>query len=267
MDYAKLKIELQKYDSYDEVDVYFNYLKKLETEKDTKTGDLKNKWFQYFTEKQAADLFRKVNIDGLFIDGDTIILQFKGSVMLSYNYQAYKNKLLNIYPETLFDIQNVHEGDKFAFKKESGKVIYSHEITNPFETDKKIIGCYCIVKNSRGEFIETLNMDDIKKMRAVAKTDFIWKAWEGEMILKSVIKRACKRHFKDLVVNIEKTDNEDYDLEKPLIIEESDELAKATLEAAKNLDELKSQWVKLTPKEQRMPTILALKETLKTTLK
>lgn len=267
MNYENLKKELSSHERQAEIDVYFSYLKKLEVEKDMKTGDLKNKWFQYFTEKQAADLFKKVAIDNLFIDGDTITLQFKGSVMLSYNYQAYKNKLLNIYPETLFDIQNVHEGDIFNFKKESGKVVYSHEITNPFNTDKKIIGCYCIIKNSRGEFIETLNMDDIKKMRAVAKTDFIWKAWEGEMILKSVIKRACKRHFKDLVVNIEKTDNEDYDLEKPLIIEESDENAKTILNAAKTLDELKAQWVKLTPKEQRMPTILSLKETLKTTLK
>ena len=266
MDYDNLKKLLSEHKNKAEVDVYLSYLKKLETEKDSKTQQLKNKWFSYFTDIQAADIFKKVAIDNLYIDGDTITLQFRGSVILNYNYQAYKNKLLNIYPETLFDVQNVYEGDVFSFKKESGKVLYSHEITNPFNENKKIIGCYCIIKNSRGEFIETLNMTDIAKMKAVAKTDTIWKQWESEMILKSVIKRACKRHFKDLVVNIEKTDNENYDLEKPIIIEVEDKKALELLNTSKTLNELKTNWSKLDKKEQALPTVLALKDKLKTEL-
>ena len=64
------------------------------------------------------------------------------------------------------------------------------------------------------------NKDSKKRYRAdvlledyVAKTQAIWNAWEGEMTLKSVIKRACKRHFKDVIVNIEIIDNENYDLD------------------------------------------------------
>jgi len=124
---------------------------------------------------------------------------------------------LNIYPETIFDMQNVNEGDTFSFLKESGKVIYSHKMNDPFATNKKIIGTYCIIKNCRGEFIETLNQDDIKKMRNVANTQAIWDTWEGEMILKSVIKRACKRHFNDIVVNIETLDNDNYEPENVTI--------------------------------------------------
>lgn len=211
MDYEAIKKGLHSHKPA-EVSIYVQYLHKLFTETDQQ-GHTKNKWMAYFTDNQAILLYQNVAKDGLFIDGDTITLQFKGTVLVNYNYQDYKNKLLMIYPESKFDIQNVYEGDSFSFKKESGHVVYTHEINNPFATKKTIIGCYCIIKNQRGEFIETLNMEDIQKMRNVAKTQAIWNAWEGEMILKSVVKRACKRHFKDVIVNIELIDNENYELE------------------------------------------------------
>src|SRR5690606_4123369 len=42
-------------------------------------------------------------------------------------------------------------------------------------------------------------------------TTSIWDAWLSEMVKKSVVKRACKTHFKDLVADIEEIDNENYD--------------------------------------------------------
>ena len=159
-----------------------------------------------------------------FIDGETITLQFKGVVMVSYNYQAYKNKLLKIYPETTFDLQVVHEGDTFTFSKNSGSVNYKHEFGDPFGAQKTIIGCYCIIKNKRGEFIEILNKEEIQKMRNVAKTQKIWNAWEHEMCLKSVLKRASKRHFNDVVANIELIDNDNYNLENVDLEHEIQEL-------------------------------------------
>lgn len=196
-----------------EVDIYTKYLNKLKIETN-KQGQLKNAWFKYFTEDQAIGLFNKVSLDNLFIDGETITLTFKGSVIVTYDYQAYKNRMLNAYPESMIDVQNVYEGDTFSFKKNSGKVIYTHDLNDPFSTtEKKIIGSYCIIKNSRGEFIETLNLTEINKMRNVATTKNIWDLWFGEMCLKSVIKRACKRHFKDKFENIEKLDNENYNLD------------------------------------------------------
>lgn len=140
--------------------------------------------------------------------------------MVSYNYQAYKNRVLNIYPETLFDIQIVQKGDDFSFRKENGKVIYSHKINDPFNPQPEIVGVYCIIKNKRGEFLETLNMTDIEKMRNVAKTKNVWDEWFSEMALKSVIKRACKRHFKDITQNIESIDNENTDLNRVSFDEE-----------------------------------------------
>lgn len=206
MEYKKIYKGLEKYNQ-SEVKVYCTYLSEL-------VGNSKTAgWASKISENQAIALYEKVALDNLFIDGDTITLSFRGKVLISYNYQAYKNKLLNIYPESKFDVQLVHDGDTFKFEKKSGKVDYVHNINDPFGTSKTTIGCYCIIKNSRGEFIETLNMEDITKMRNVAKTQAIWNAWEGEMILKSVIKRACKRHFKDLIVNIDKIDNTNYEPE------------------------------------------------------
>lgn len=212
MNYEIIKKGLSEFNST-HVEVYVKYLKQLETEK-AKDGKLKNYWFaQNVTDQSAIELFKKVALDNLYIDGETITIGYKGKVIVTYNYQAYKNLVLNIYPESTFDMQNVYKGDEFSFRKESGKVMYSHKITDPFATNREIIGTYCIIKNSRGEFLETLNLEDIKKMRATATTQAVWDAWETEMILKSVIKRSCKRHFKDIVRNVETLDNENYDLE------------------------------------------------------
>lgn len=211
MKYENIKDKLKEYNQVN-VDVFINYLKHLEFEKDSEK-QIKNKWFAFFKEETAIDLFCKVAQDNIFIDGESITLSFMGKILVSYDYQAYKNRLLNIYPETIFDIQNVYEGDVISFKKESGKIIYSHSITDPFLNNRKIIGAYCVIKNNRGEFLETINLEDIEKMRRTAKTDNIWKQWYSEMVLKSIIKRACKRHFKDIVTTFEKLDNENYDTE------------------------------------------------------
>lgn len=204
MNYSELQKLLNKYDQQ-KVGVYIDYLRSLESND-------KNFWFRNFKASQASALYKKVAIDNLFIDGDTITLSWKKKVCIDYNYQAYKNRLLNIYPETQFDMQLVKEGDSFSFVKDDGNVTYTHRMGNPFDSKRKIIGTYCIIKNSRGQFIETLHMEEIAKMKNIAKTKHVWNEWEGEMILKSVIKRACKRHFKDVVTNIEKLDNENYEL-------------------------------------------------------
>ena len=211
MNYESLKNNLSQY-APERVSVFISYLKELETAK--KDNKVVNFWFASFTNEQALEVYKKVAMDNLYIDGTTITISSRGGkIIVTYNFQAYKNKLLNVYPESKFDIQIVKEGDYFNFEKVNGRVEYIHKINNPFKPDAPIIGVYCIIKNSRGEFLETLDMEQIKKMRNVATTKVIWDAWESEMILKSVMKRACKRHFNDLVQNIELLDNENYELD------------------------------------------------------
>lgn len=148
---------------------------------------------------------------GLPVDGVNVIISGRGMTMVTFH--GYKNKVLQIYPETQFDIQLVREGDTFNVGKESGEVVYSHTIADPFDVEsRKIIGAYVVFKNKRGEFIETLGRKDFEQMKAQSKQSSLWGKWESEFMLKSVIKRACKRHFYDIIEDIDKDDNENFGL-------------------------------------------------------
>jgi hypothetical protein len=164
------------------------------------------------------------NID-VQLDGINAVITGFNKVFITW--VGYKNKVLSVYPESEFDIQLVRENDVTSFAKESGSVIYSHTIADPFSSNKGIIGSYCVIKNKRGEFLETLGKDDYQNMKQSALLASTWDKWESEFWLKSVIKRACKRHFNDIVAEIETLDNEDYDLN----VGADDDQKKAILEA------------------------------------
>lgn len=165
MDIKVIKNALTDYDQ-DKVKTYIDYLVRLANEKD-KDKKLKNPWMGYKKDDELISYFKKVAKDGLVFDGVHITLQ---SIGVSYDYIAYKNKMLLIYPETLFDIALVYKDDKFRFEKQSGKVVYHHEMSNPFDQrQENIIGGYCIIVNKRGEFITSLSASQIEKHRKVPK--------------------------------------------------------------------------------------------------
>lgn len=218
------------------VDRYATYCVRLSLEKD-KNGKLKNFWILSKSEEQLAEYFRRIADEGLVLDGEHITLQSTG---LSFDYIAYKNKMFLAYPESEVDINLVYKGDDFSFSKESGKVKYSHNIIDPFgQKDVDIVGGYCVIKNKRGEFLTLLNKDDIDKHRKVAKTDFIWAQWFKEMALKTVIKKAVKQHFADVYQEIDREDNENYDLSNPL---ELDIQYKSDIDAITTIDGLKKYY-------------------------
>lgn len=196
------------------VENYASYCARLKLEKN-KEGKLKNPFMQYKKEEELAELFRRVLADGLIFDGKHITLQSTG---VCYDYIAYKNKMLLAYPESKIDMSVVNDKDTFSFSRANGKVFYEHQMTEPFQKEN-IIGAYCIIKNNRGEFLTLLNKEELEKHRKVAKTDYIWSAWFKEMVLKTVIKKACKQHFDDVYTKIEELDNENYDLENTLDID------------------------------------------------
>jgi len=206
-----MKELLKDYDKK-KVEIFINYLPELENETD-KTGKLRNWWFSKVSKEEFANAFKKVANEGLFIDGDTVTLNYRKKLVITYDYHAYQNKVNVAYPETIFDFGLVYLGDKYSFTKESGKVIYNHEISDPFNSSREIIGAYGVIKNKKGEFLETINLDDIKKMRKSSLMGYIWDNWLDRMILKSVIKRICKIHFKDEVKGLEDVDNEEYDMD------------------------------------------------------
>ncbi len=178
---------------------------------------------------------------GLAVDGVNVVITGKGMAMVTFN--GYKNKVLATYPETEFDIQLVREGDTFNVSKESGSVVYSHQINDPFDQENKpIIGAYVVFKNKRGEFIETLSRTDFDKMKDASKQSWLWGQWESEFFLKSVIKRACKRHFFDVVEEIDKIDNDQYGAGAMVPPPSDDELEKiqASVKAIEDAKDLKA---------------------------
>jgi len=190
-----------------DVETFAAYIKKI-------SMDLANRYMTDRTEEEIAILFRRVSEEGLVFDGKHITLQSNG---ISYDYQAYKNKMILAYPESTIDLSLVYKGDEFSVSKESGSVMYHHNIGNPLEQKTEdITGGYCVIKNKRGEFLTLLSREDIDKHRKVAKTDMIWSKWPKEMALKTIIKKACKQHFSDIYEKIDEMDNGNYELENPL---------------------------------------------------
>jgi hypothetical protein len=144
---------------------------------------------------------------GLVIDGINVVITGRGMALPTFH--GYKNKVKQIYPDATFDVQLVREGDTTSFAKESGSIVYSHQLGSPFE-EKKIQGAYCVISFGGQQYLETLNERDYTAMKAASKNPSTWDKWPSEFWLKSVIKRACKRHFNDITIELDKYDNELY---------------------------------------------------------
>lgn len=221
------------------IDQLITYIVRMENEK--KDNTLVNPWMQYKTNQYIVDAFKKAADQGLVFDGKHITIS---NIGISYDYIAYKNKMLLTYPETIIDVQVVYNGDKFDFSKESGKVIYSHIFGNPFsQKDADVIGVYAVIKNRRGEMLVTLSREEIEKHKKVAKTKTIWDAWFKEMCLKTIIKKAVKVYFEDVFTEILSDDNEENDLSlsNPNNTETLTEI-KAKIDACETRSALKSYW-------------------------
>ena len=236
MNKAKI-IELLKDYPREHAESYASYVYAQSEEVDKATGKKKNPFYQYKSDEDLANYFMRVAKDGLVFDGKHITLQSTG---ISYDYIAYKNKMLLAYPESKVDMGIVYLGDDFKVSKESGCVIYHHNIEKPFDQkESNIVGAYCVIVNKRGEFLTLLSKEEVDKHRKVAKTDFIWKNWTNEMTLKTVIKKACKQHFADIYESIEEKDNENYNLDNPIDLELK---YKSEIDAIATIDELRDYY-------------------------
>jgi len=207
------------------------------------------------TDKSLLSMALKFWRMGLTIDGVNVVIA--GNNMAMVTYHGYKNTVLRVYPETEIDMQIVREGDTFNLAKESGSIVYSHTISDPFG-NKPIVGAYAVIKNKRGEFVETLNRSDFEAMKDGSKQKYLWTSWESEFWLKSVLKRACKRHFNDIVEDIDKNDNEDFGLVGEQYEMNSDELA-YNISEAKSRNELIGLLSGLDPAQKRAVTPLITK--------
>lgn len=206
------------------------------------------------TDEMLYTLASKYWNMGLTIDGINIVITGKNMAMVTFH--GYKNKVLQTYPETKFDYGLVREGDDFKVWKESGQVHYKHDIGDPF-SGQPITGAYVIFKNKRGEYFEALSTKDFEQMKNASKQSYLWTTWDSEFWLKSVMKRACKRNFNDIVAEIDKDDNEVYGLTDESEIQQGQlQEILGKIEAAKDEDELADIQSKI-PRELMTQTVEA----------
>ena len=216
---------------------FANYICKLHAELDGNNKPV-NYYLHSRSEEDMAEAYKKVKKEGLVFDGKNIKMTSNG---VSFNYVAFKNKMLSIYPESKIDIELVFDGDEFSYEKIDGKITYKLKVKNPFEDkkDEKVIGGFCIIKNQRGEFITRITTEEMKKHRALAIDSFYWKNWFQEMCKKTVIKKACKEHFEDKFEGVNEMDNENYDVSNPVNL---DVKWKTEIDAINTTKELAIYW-------------------------
>lgn len=227
-----------------EINNFTNYLTKLETSTNSR-GEKVCKWFPYLTVALAAELYSKVKAEGLTLDGKHItIVNRGGGISVDYDYIAIKNKLLVIYPETRIDFDIVYKDDTFKFYKQNGQVIYEHNINGPFRhKDNDIIGAYCVIRNKRGEFILTLDRDELNQLRQKARTDDVWQEWFRDMCVKSVIRKLLKKHFDDVYTpTMEEEENKQTSLEQPIPVEIT-ETVEQEIQKITTLEDLKQYYL------------------------
>jgi hypothetical protein len=247
-------IGLLKKENKEHVEAFASYCLRLATEKVRGKEELKNPWMSTKTPDVLAKLFQRVKAEGLVFDGKHVTLLNRG---ISYDYQAYKNKMLLVYPESKIDVDVVKEGDTVNFDKVDGDITYRHIIKDAFQnpTFENIKGAYCVIRNSRGAFLTTLSKEEIQKHRAIAQTDQMWKAWFKEMVLKTVLKKGYKYHFDDLAVTMNEDDNQHVDLERVIADDEDqerfEEEKKRVLDVIKTYSDLKKlrEYFKTLPAE------------------
>lgn len=202
----ELKTLLKDYPEQ-EVNAYLLYVQGL-------NNDPKTMWARDISAKKYAHWFKHVKDEGLVLDGKHITIQKLGP---SYDYQAMKNKMLLVYPETKMEWEIVYKDDTFKYKREGEKVFYTYECANPFnQAEEDIIGAFCVIRNNRGEFLSRLGTEAIEKRRKVAKTDAIWRSWFHEMVRKTIVRHAVGEHFEDIFSGILEEENNYSDLELPV---------------------------------------------------
>jgi len=137
-------------------------------------------------------------------------------IQLQVGFKGYIYKINKSFPNTKIQACLVKEKDVVEIKKVENNDIVNHTYSDPFSKESKnIIGAYCIITFADGKsIVETINRADIDLIKSKSKTkeDGVWEEWEGEMVKKSVIKRACKVHFPAEVSSLEEYDNKQYDI-------------------------------------------------------
>ncbi len=90
------------------------------------------------------------------------------------------------------EVETIHVNDQYRIVRGTDPSVYHEPV---LDGDRgRIIAAYSIALLGTGERVtEFMTRADLDRVRAAAKTDYVWKAWEGEMSKKAVLRRHEKR--------------------------------------------------------------------------
>ena len=139
---------------------------------------------------------------------------------MQIGWRGYVYRLCQKLESCKVHVDLVHEGDEFTIYKENNRETYIHKPANPFSTGKEgCVGAYCYIeytddRGDRASVVGRMSIDEIQQIAGIAKSNKVWGPWWGEQAKKSVIKRTCKVQFSSITSDLDKIDNENYDLSK-----------------------------------------------------
>jgi recombination protein RecT len=85
----------------------------------------------------------------------------------------------------------VKANDDFTYRGPFEKP--EHNMT-PFGDRGATVGVYCVAKTGDGDYLtDIMDLAEINKCKAAAKTKYVWDAWFEEMAKKAIIKRSSKQ--------------------------------------------------------------------------
>lgn len=118
----------------------------------------------------------------------------KGKVCLDISYMGLMHLAMESGSILWGQAVIVHEKDDF---KLTGLGNLPHHNYSPFGDRGKIVGAYCTIKTAHGDYLtEAMSIDDIYSIRSRSESykrnSGPWVTDEGEMIKKTVVKRANK---------------------------------------------------------------------------
>lgn len=173
--------------------------------------DPKKAFVRKWKPEDIIALWQRAQKWGVNLDGEQI--WFDERLGLMTNWIGVRNMVFHRYPKARFDVQVVLEGDELTYGRTQNGVTYEYKKANAFEELQlkfkmdKVKGIYLDGKtNLQGAFgvlatndgtgtevMEIITKDDLMQIIQSSRNLSNWNKWTGEMIIKTVFKRICKR--------------------------------------------------------------------------
>lgn len=161
---------------------------------------------------------------GLEIDArqHAYLVRYGNEAALAPGYMGYLHKLDQGLDGFDHEVFLIWPGDHFRKGSKNGLAWYEYEAAEGKEARSdygKIEAVHCYISyyihGEKRAHIESLDREEVNKIRSKAKSQKVWGEWMGEQVKKACIRRACKTRFKSLVGELMARDNEEFELEAP----------------------------------------------------